>query len=311
VKKMYFRIYSSPKEISIMQSFLFTLLFLFNCCVLAQIPDPYKFFPSAVGNVWEYKSFTSPDIVRYEIMKDSILSDESRVIYYHLNADPLYKIGTAYDIYYDPYYLNWFYYKLDADSGETWMVQAEDSSKNRIESRMEDKYSAQLYGRIRTVEVIGFYMLNRGDTLINDSAWFWYADYLASDIGLFYVFEGEGGGPKMLLNGCIINGDTIGVITALEDEYMSLLPNDVILYQNYPNPFNPETKIVFTINKASQVKLIIYDILGREIETIVNNFKTTGTHFVKFNAKNLPSGVYICSLVTDYGRQSKKMILKK
>jgi hypothetical protein len=294
-----------------MRTAIFMSMVFFNCTLFAQVSDLYRFFPSDVGNVWEYTSYKSSNLVRYEIVKDSILTDENRLIYHHLNADPSFKIGTAYDIYYDPFYLNWFYYKLDADSGDTWMVQPEDSSKNRIEARMEDKYVAQLYGKLRTVEVIGYYMLNRGDTLINDAAWFWYADYLASDIGLFYVFEGEGGGPQRLLSGCIINGDTIGVITGLEVEYAIYLPDNNILYQNYPNPFNPATQINYTINKASHVKIIIYDILGREIETVINNFQTTGSHVVKFNAKNLTSGVYICNMLTDYGTQSIKMILKK
>jgi len=96
-----------------------------------------------------------------------------------------------------------------------------------------------------------------------------------------------------------------------ENEITKNLPDKLNIEQNYPNPFNPETKIIYSLNRASKVKIIIYNILGREIETLVNDFKSAGAYSVTFNAGNLPSGVYFYSLITEYGRQSKKMILRK
>ena len=91
------------------------------------------------------------------------------------------------------------------------------------------------------------------------------------------------------------------------------------LEQNYPNPFNPTTTIKYSIpsdeakNIASQqiVQLIVYDILGSEVATLVNEPKAPGNYEVTFNAKNLPSGVYIYRLKTENYVLSKKMTLLK
>ncbi len=69
-----------------MRNLLFASFVLFNCNLFAQTLDPYKFFPSAVGNVWEY--FYSTGINRFEIVSDSLLQDSSKYIYFALNTDP-------------------------------------------------------------------------------------------------------------------------------------------------------------------------------------------------------------------------------
>lgn len=68
------------------------------------------------------------------------------------------------------------------------------------------------------------------------------------------------------------------------------------LYQNFPNPFNPNTNIEFRIPESGFVKLIVYDILGKEVETLINEYKSTGIYKVEFRADNLPSGVYFYQL---------------
>jgi hypothetical protein len=83
------------------------------------------------------------------------------------------------------------------------------------------------------------------------------------------------------------------------------------LYQNYPNPFNPETTIKYQIPTPGLVTLKVYDILGREVSTLVNENKIEGSYDFTFNATRFPSGVYIYQLrVNDYV-SSKKMILLK
>jgi hypothetical protein len=89
------------------------------------------------------------------------------------------------------------------------------------------------------------------------------------------------------------------------------------LSQNYPNPFNPSTNIEYTVSsnvhgEMSNVTLKIYDILGREIITLVNREQSSGNYKVKFNAgKRIPSGVYFYELRTNNFHQVKKMILEK
>ncbi len=92
------------------------------------------------------------------------------------------------------------------------------------------------------------------------------------------------------------------------------LPNNFSLEQNYPNPFNPSTKIKFTIpvvekGHAPFVQLIIYDVLGNEIATLVNEEKPAGTYEVVFNASEYPSGIYFYRLQAGTFVETKKMIL--
>jgi hypothetical protein len=101
-------------------------------------------------------------------------------------------------------------------------------------------------------------------------------------------------------------GEPIGVIKISE-----IVPVKYYLHQNYPNPFNPITKIGFELPQAANVSLVIYDILGREIEKIVNDNLKAGIYEVEWNAVNYPSGVYFYKLVSDTYFESKKMILVK
>jgi Secretion system C-terminal sorting domain len=81
--------------------------------------------------------------------------------------------------------------------------------------------------------------------------------------------------------------------------------------QNYPNPFNPTTKIKFGLPKAGLTKLIIYDLLGREVQTLINKELETGYHEINFDAGNFTSGVYFYRIQSGDFIQTKKMILMK
>jgi hypothetical protein len=83
------------------------------------------------------------------------------------------------------------------------------------------------------------------------------------------------------------------------------------LSQNYPNPFNPTTNIKFTIPETGLVTLVVYDMLGREVATLINKEMASGAYDVDFNAANLSSGTYIYTLSSNGSVFSKKMILLK
>ena len=89
------------------------------------------------------------------------------------------------------------------------------------------------------------------------------------------------------------------------------IPKIYSLKQNYPNPFNPNTTIEYAIPKQSNVTIIIFDLLGREVMTLVNEVKQAGNYKVKFNAYNLPSGVYIYRIKAGDFVAIKKLILLK
>lgn len=83
------------------------------------------------------------------------------------------------------------------------------------------------------------------------------------------------------------------------------------LKQNYPNPFNPATRLQFSIVRSSNVKLQIFDLLGREVATLINEARNAGTYTAQFNASNLPSGIYFARLESGEKQAVKKLLLVK
>lgn len=92
---------------------------------------------------------------------------------------------------------------------------------------------------------------------------------------------------------------------------VEVVPVEYELSQNYPNPFNPNTTIRFSLPKATQLQIIIYDILGEQIETIAQGDYEAGYHKILFDASILPSGTYIYRLESNDFVKTKKMILIK
>ncbi|MFI5144081.1 MAG: T9SS type A sorting domain-containing protein [Ignavibacteria bacterium] len=103
-----------------------------------------------------------------------------------------------------------------------------------------------------------------------------------------------------------ITFNMVGVVHREKD-----MPKSYVLENNYPNPFNPETKIAFGIPHASNTKLIIYDILGREVATLINEKLEAGNYNVEWNAANYSSGIYFYKLESGDFVQTKKMVLIK
>ena len=91
----------------------------------------------------------------------------------------------------------------------------------------------------------------------------------------------------------------------------SSIPTAYKLEQNYPNPFNPTTSITFALPLAGNVELKVYDIIGKEVASLVSGNMTVGTHVVPFDASALASGVYIYKITAGSFIDSKKMVLIK
>jgi hypothetical protein len=89
------------------------------------------------------------------------------------------------------------------------------------------------------------------------------------------------------------------------------IPNDFILKQNYPNPFNPSTKIEYSIPSESFVELKVFDVLGNEVASLVNEQQQAGVYRADFSADNLPSGMYFARITANEFTQVVKMILLK
>ncbi|MBL8016896.1 MAG: T9SS type A sorting domain-containing protein, partial [Ignavibacteria bacterium] len=102
----------------------------------------------------------------------------------------------------------------------------------------------------------------------------------------------------------------LGAITGV-NPVNNTVPEVYSLSQNYPNPFNPSTNIKFAIPQAGNVKMVVFDVLGREVVTLVNEFRQAGNYVVDFNASALSSGVYFYRIDAGNFTQTKKMLLVK
>ena len=112
-------------------------------------------------------------------------------------------------------------------------------------------------------------------------------------------------------NNLYIDRITSGIITGVNSNEITLIPDKFELSQNYPNPFNPVTKINFSIPKQSPVTLKVYDMLGKEVVRLVNELKSPGRYTVSFDASNFASGVYFYKIEAGDFKEIKKMMLIK
>ncbi|MCX6150828.1 MAG: T9SS type A sorting domain-containing protein [Ignavibacteriales bacterium] len=296
-----------------MKKVIIVLTFLTHF-VFAQEPDPYNFLPSSVGNVWEYNSKT--EILRYEIVNDSILTDGSKFIYYAPNTDPYFRIDTNYNVYWLPVdsTMNWLYYKLNANKGNSWIVTKRffinegDTIYIYKPAKVSDEYLTQIFGKTRHVKEITFYA-HQQDSVVNEFSFASFTMTLIEGVGEYMEFDDEATGPQKVLRGCIINGDTLGTITSVDNKFE--IPVSYELYQNFPNPFNPSTTIKYSISKPEKINIKIYSPIGEEISILVDEYQNSGVHEIKFNANNMPSGIYIYRITAGSYSSSKKMILLK
>ena len=172
-------------------------------------------------------------------------------------------------------------------------------------AKVNDTYEVIIFGNLTTAITISYY---GGHPDSFGTGWE-YTEVLANNIGkIWYGNEVE----YMNLIGCVIDGDTSGVIlTDVEKDDLPIIPNDIELYQNYPNPFNATTKITYELPKQENIKLTVYNNLGEEIKILSEGEFPKGNYKVSFDVEALPSGIYFYSLRVNDFVQNKKMTLLK
>ena len=111
-------------------------------------------------------------------------------------------------------------------------------------------------------------------------------------VQLLRTADGGGGGP-----------------VDVHDMPINSIPSEYSLFQNYPNPFNPSTTITYQIPQTGFVTLKVYDILGREVATLVNEEKAAGNYEVQFTGNGLTSGIYFYQINAGAYFDTKKMVL--
>lgn len=173
-------------------------------------------------------------------------------------------------------------------------------------------------GIVQWVKAIGSELYDQGNSVFADNNGNCYITGMVSENSTFDTISVSGGSKNLYL-AKIKSDDVVSVKDGSENN--NLVADNFILMQNYPNPFNPVTKIRFTIpsnvkRETSNVSLIVYDVLGNEVATLVNEELSPGEYEFKFGSHyresgNLPSGIYFYQLKEGSFIQTKKMILLK
>ncbi len=181
------------------------------------------------------------------------------------------------------------------NSGNTWTNQVFSGSSlyTIFFNNADTGYAAGEYGRILKTT-------NGGVNWISQisSTGSYLTEIFFYDLNTGYCVGGYG----------VILKTTNGGLTGLEP-LSNEIPENYKLHQNYPNPFNPSTKIKIQLKDAGLAQLVIYDVLGRKVETLVNGVLKQGTYEVDFDGSNFTSGVFFYKLESGFFSETKKMIL--
>jgi len=289
-------------------TFFFLLALTFPNLIPAQTPQ--SFFPSQVGNLWQYDRIGGPAVFDWNILRDSISSDSNRYLYIKLLPNGgeywWYRLDTT-NVYTGKPSFGWDtrLYRLDADSGTVWHRGGPNYSW------IAQVFQAWVFGVLTTVKVI-----RTGDHPDSGTGLWYWEEHLASGFGVVYYWEEPG--YVAFLRGCVIAGDTFGTLVSVNTAGPEL-PKEYTLYQNYPNPFNPNTKIRYEVPVSAFVSLKIYNVLGEEVATLANEKREPGLYVVEWNGSKYPSGIYFYRLVaiaitsgqTEKFITTKKMVLLK
>jgi len=313
--------------------FLCFFIFLLYTKITPQVADissldsSLAFYPMEIGNKWAFNetiTFIDPPYIQLRVWSQEILEDtlmpngqNYRVIkkvYSDNNPISAYSFERI-----DSSQNKIFIYYPDSDT-TNYEILILDLSIELFDT-FYNPYCFAVFGDIGTINKFG--------QMYNYRSYFWecgliYSEYtFLENLGLYhYSYYVDFVQSSSYLRGCLINGVLYGDTTVVSvKDKPTLTPNTFRLEQNYPNPFNPSTKIKFTIPATSLntfskgegtfVTLKVYDILGNEITTLVNEEKPAGEYEVKFTASDLSSGIYFYLLKAGDNIQSKKMILLK
>jgi len=274
-------------------------------------PDIFSWFPLKVGNKWVYNSrFTSES----EINEHTFVTKVTRQFryndktYFDINGEYglCYRVdstsGKIYRSYFDGDTLDYeeLYIDLTSEIGDTIYVDQFGESYPILFANEEGFNEWNLNSRKRDYSGLSTPLYNLS---------------LVKNIGLYYQVEWELIGNEDQLKGAIINGKVYGDTTLVGVTDPDNLSREFSLSQNYPNPFNPATSIEYRVGSSEYVTLKVYDVIGREVATLVNEEKLPGNYEVKFNPVsgiwNLASGIYFYRLQAGSYTSTKKMCLMR
>lgn len=290
---------------------IFVIWFLFLSVDFSTAADTVsaKYFPLVVGNSYTYQVSTmfGPETrIRASITKDTVI-DAKR--YFYCKGFPL--IGTGW-VRYDSLKSNLLLRSASTQNCSGYIYEIFiDSLGMSANNFMSCPYGSFRCTGVSTIMIFG--QTKDSKTFKNDGLTQKYLTY-AKDIGLTGGCEGEPPPCETYytLMGCVLNGITYGdtLLTNVIQTNITI-PDKFSLAQNYPNPFNPETVISFAIPKTSFVSLKIYNTVGVEMVTLINEEIVSGYYNYKWNAQKFPSGIYYYKIEAGEFNETRKMILVK
>jgi len=280
--------------------FVFFLIWI-SSQSFAQSLDPSDgLYPLQVGNLWQYQSPDSSfGLWETKIIGDSILPNGKT---YAICAGTFFGTSLMRQESSKVYAIDF------TDSSEFVLFDFAASRKDTISHHLKGSRTIVLESRYTNISTghtswVFFDLQGSGPTSYDFSHW-----TITDSLGLVGLIMEPG--VSYDLTGAIINGKTVGTIMDVQAKNLQI-PIAPILYQNYPNPFNPETNFRFVLPATEYVTLRIYDVLGREKTTLIEDRLTPGEHSISWNARTLPSGMYFYRLKTATFTQTKKLLLLK
>jgi hypothetical protein len=268
-----------------------------------------SFFPLEVGNIWRYQE--GPDSSSYyqtKLTRDSAFGT-THYLFYDNSNKPTYKVDSALNVTFSPFVpaSAWTKYRLAAKKGDVWTAFIGPYG-GRVAARLDSVYWDIVAGSYTEVKGIGYY--TQGADTTNFSVWL-YSDYLAAGYGFYMNIADAEQSPNDFLVGAFIDGIAYGNVTGVSSQPNNRITLGYKLYPAYPNPFNPSTTISFDLPSRSYVTLKMFDILGREVSTIVSEELQAGNYARQWNAANMDSGVFFYRLQAGTYTETRKLLLLK
>ena len=292
--------------------FLFLMVFIYSSSVNTQNltkQEMLEFYPYNVGNSWSYWwIYYNAQLDYSEAGRDKFLISGDTVI----NNIKYWLVKYDYGGYgYNQTYLE----RIDTTTGDVYRIYDFPTNEifcvDNVYAGVGDTISISnnrnlLYCDKIVIKSLRDTVINNFHTTIREVVG------LPSNLKLFFARKIGmlGFGKNYWIDSAYVNGIVFSNITDVKI-YDKSVVKEYSLSQNYPNPFNPETNINYSLPKSGYVTIKIYDIAGIEIQTLVSEEKSSGSHSLQFNAKNFSSGIYFYQIRANGFTQTKKMILLK
>mgnify|MGYP000456255666 CR=1 FL=1 len=287
--------------------------------IIKSLPFPeeeYGWFPLAVGNIWAYDSYTIDGIhyefagTKYmEVVNDTVIENKN---YFVIENDLISAVVFPPKM----------YLRVDSATGLIYRYWEELNEEYIFHNLNAEDGDIVFYPRapnepfyiLQYQQPIDYLGIDTYQRMFLEAAICTCSHILIKGFGLANTFFNEVYGSENILKGCVINrvlyGDTTNVVDV--EEKQNPIPTEYKLDQNYPNPFNPSTKISWQLPVSSWVTLKTVDALGREVETLVNEFQNAGNHSTLYIVNStLPSGIYFYQLKAGGFVETKKMMVVK